>query len=305
MPNFMQKMALILFLACLLIALNAYSNTPLLIEDSANTFGPPAHLRTTQEHVPKTIVATDLSTLHLIGSGQFSEKNLVYVLGHYPKPRYIIDLRQESHGFVNGIAISWQGQNNWSNLHNSDSQNFRLEKQLLAQLAHKKNVEIHKVVSKRDGNIEQTQPYEITPQTIMSEQELAKKYHIGYVRLYVTDHQAPSPLIVDQLIKIVKKTPANDWLYLHCKGGKGRTTTFMTLIDMMHTAKQLSFDQILARQHAIGGINFFKISPKKSAVLQNEAQRRIAFLKQFYQYAKTNQDNFRTSWSKWLKQQGM
>ena len=60
-----------------------------------------------------------LSRLHASGSAQFTEKQLQALAGVLKEkasgPVYIVDLRQESHGFANGIPISWYGPRDWGN----------------------------------------------------------------------------------------------------------------------------------------------------------------------------------------------
>jgi hypothetical protein len=76
----------------------------------------------------------------------------------------------------------------------------------------------------------------------------------------------------------------------------GRTTTFMAMYDMMKNSKKVSLEDIMERQELLGGVKLLKPVGGK----ESESQKRSDFLRQFYQYTKENNDNFKTSWSQWL-----
>lgn len=42
-----------------------------------------------------------------------------------------------------------------------------------------------------------------------------------------------SPENIDEFIKLYKSLPKDAWLHFHCEAGKGRTTTFLAMYDMM------------------------------------------------------------------------
>ena len=78
------------------------------------------------DYTPNT---TGFSTLNISGSSQYSEGQFRWMARKIRelapgKEVYIIDLRQESHGFFDdannadwhGIALSWQGEHNWANM---------------------------------------------------------------------------------------------------------------------------------------------------------------------------------------------
>lgn len=61
-----------------------------------------------------------LKTLNISGSSDFSAKELDWIKTEIQKltdgPIYIIDVRGESHGLLNGIHVSSYGANNWGNV---------------------------------------------------------------------------------------------------------------------------------------------------------------------------------------------
>jgi hypothetical protein len=266
---------------CLLILGLGIPHNPHLVLDAKNNFQLPVNFRATNAK----------SNLHLFGSAQFSEANLRYVLQNYPKPSYIFDLRQESHGFLNGSAISWYGKNNWANLNKNGQQVEKIENKMLAILKNQNTEIVYQTKPNKD-------PMEIHPTTVSNEQSLAQKYNIQYVRIPVPDHRRPSDQEVDNFLKIIRQIPAEQWIYLHCRGGRGRTTTFMAMVDMMRNAKNNKLEEILDRQHRLGGSDFSKVYLDDK--FGHHAQERYQFLKDFYDYCYENHNNFSTSWSQWI-----
>lgn len=270
-----------------------------LVIDAINLDQLPRNFRTTADNVATLGSTQGLFKLHTIGSAQFSELELQHVLDKY-HPHLIIDLRQESHGFINGAAISWYGKYNWANTSLSDHDAQLVENQLLQSLQDQASVVARQIMSKNMGKIKQSQTIEFQAKQITSEVELLKKYSINYVRFYIADHKKPSDEQVDNFIGCIKHLPKDQWIYIHCRGGKGRTTIFMSMRDMMENAKHLSFEEIIKRQYYLGGQNLFKMPNKKEPTYKYAVQR-LQFLSKFYDYCKSNQDNFATSWRSWLK----
>ena len=57
-----------------------------------------------------------LASLHASGSSEFTVAGLKTMLGKTTGPVTVFDLRQEDHGFVNGMPVSWFASNNWANV---------------------------------------------------------------------------------------------------------------------------------------------------------------------------------------------
>src|SRR5258706_13059159 len=136
----------------------------------------------------------------------------------------------------------------------------------------------------------------------MSEEELAKSSGLDYFRITASDHRKPTMDDVDLFIDNIRSLAGNYWLHFHCHAGDGRTTTFMVMYDMMRNAKKVTFDDIIMRQHLIGGLDLTKDEDFPSWDKQYAIER-TDFLKNFYEYCKANDDNFKTSYSMWLKRE--
>lgn len=91
-------------------------------------------------------------------SAQFSRKNILAALSLMQGKVYIVDLRQESHGFINGEDVSWYGERNWANEGQRTSFINDLEINLFDRLINLKTAEVlisHKQPYKTSLNIKQ------------------------------------------------------------------------------------------------------------------------------------------------------
>jgi hypothetical protein len=239
-----------------------------------------------------------LSFLKMSGSSQFSEGGLKRIKDRLPGERVVVvDLREESHGLMNGIPVSWKGEHNWANRGKSLDEVLADEREKLDALLSKKKVSVTRILEKDD--LEEFMEETPIVKTARTEQEVCKAAGVGYLRIPVTDHCRPSDKTVDEFVKFYKGRPGDLWLHFHCKEGKGRTSTFLALCDMMHNAKKVSFDDIVQRQHLLGGTNLLALIPPESWKYQPSSER-AQFVRKFYEYCKVNSDGYRTGWSAWL-----
>lgn len=236
-----------------------------------------------------------LEKIHASASGQFSAKNLQFLAKKLPLKRIIVlDLRRENHGFINGSAVSWKliqpigGQSYEYNQGLSQNAIEEKEKDLL-KLLKKNHIQEFKT---DDGKVE----FPIA--SLQTERELVEKEGFEYRRIPLLDHQHPTSEETDQLVALFKNLPKDAWLHVHCAAGEGRTTTVMAMWDMMSNPA-LSAQEIMERQHAIGGINL--LEPKKHYAKHPEkipsAEKRLAFLNLFHRYCR---ENPKLSWSEWV-----
>ncbi|EKD75208.1 MAG: protein tyrosine phosphatase II superfamily protein [uncultured bacterium] len=279
---------------------------PVLVLDQPNTSTLPIKYRSANTPLPQgsKVVTDGLYTLPMMGSAQFSEKQLATLIEKTHLPSLIIfDLRQEDHGFLNGDAISWYGINNQANKGKTTQQIEQSQFQHLSILQNSKTITLQQITQKSDdGRILAATPLIIPFQTVFAEADLARTYNFGYTRIYVTDKESPASEQVDKFIATIQSLPLGSIAYFHCRAGEGRTTTFMAMLDMMHNARKINFDDIINRQALIGGINLSTLPAANSPDYQSSLDR-LNFLKTFYNYAQTNRDNFKTSFTDWSKYQ--
>lgn len=235
-----------------------------------------------------------LSELQASASGQFSEKSLSKILETVPGNKILlVDLRKESHGFVNGIAISWYEEKNWSNIDKSLEEILMDESQL-----HKKALE-NKYIKLYQKNLDNYLLVDV--KEAYTEKELAEKMGIHYIRIPITDHLKPQDSDVDHFVELIKThfLPVSDfWIHFHCSAGRGRSTTFISMYDMMRNAANVSFEDILARQVIMGGKDL--LQPFDGTDWRYDYHfERLRFLMDFYNYCLEN-PKFKQSWSSWI-----
>lgn len=260
----------------------------------------PGHFRTTSDPLPDSVQKDGLENVHAAGSMQFSEAGLHAALQKIPSKSVIImDLRRESHGQLNGNAISWFGPQNAANENKTPEQIRQSESRLLSRLKKSNFKWVYQILEKTDdGFIEKISKEFARVESVKTEREIAGENHAQYRRLYVEDFHKPDDEDVERFVKTVRHLPGKTWLYFHCRAGRGRTTTFMSMTDMMKNAKHVAFEDILQRQLALGGSNLQEL-PGKQSYKYKYAVERLNFLRNFYEYAKANNDNFSTTWLQW------
>lgn len=224
-----------------------------------------------------------LDELHASGSGQFSEDGLKAILSRLntSQPITVVDLRQESHGFANGIAVSWYASHDAANVGKSLTEIEADESKRLQELLSQKDVSIEDVLRKTDDVIDKTTPMVVSVEKVATEKELTQSLNVGYFRIPVTDHLPPTKDDVERFLTFVRSLPANTWLHFHCEAGDGRTTSFLSMYDMFRNAKNVSFDDIIERQYRLGGINLAEMPEKSSWKYPHEVDR-VKFLQEFY-----------------------
>ncbi len=257
----------------------------------------PRNLRTTTKVVMNAVPLDfqGLNYLKASGSGQFTESNfkdMLRYLAVQPQQLIVFDLRQESHGFINGSPVSWtDGKDNYGNLNKTRSEIEIDEYQRLRLAAQAKKIVVNPV----------DEPTKLAVYTVKTERSFVEELGSTYIRLPVTDHNRPSNEVIDQFIEFVKTLPNDQWLHFHCRAGKGRTTTFLTLFDMMKNAQQVHLEDILARQAYIGGANLTDFNTKFGE-RKRAAEERLEFVKRFYAYCREVPD-FQINWSTWIEKQ--
>ena len=251
----------------------ANANNPLLVWDIAPGMrtGLPRNFRTTNDRLKTKDAAAPntagLTQLRASGSAEFTVDSLKAMLAKLPGPVAIFDLRQEDHGFVNGNAVSWYATNNWANVGKSPKEVAADEKQKLRSCAVGGELVLSsdaavKVKSAAPDTAAAPAVERVTVQTVQTEKKLVTAAGASYVRIPVTDHCRPTDAAVDQFILAVRALPAGTWAHFHCRAGKGRTTTFMVLYDMLRNAREVSLPDIARRQSdLIGDYNVLAVDP--------------------------------------------
>ena len=231
-------------------------------------------------------------SLRIAGGGQPSKTTLAHLheqLGlSIATPLWVIDLRQESHGYLNEDAVSWHGVANAANRGKAAESVERDEQQRLAE-AIDTNVQAVPMGHYDEAHIPYTFAEAVTG--FATERHIARKSGLGYVRIAATDMRWPEPQAIDDFVRFYRSLPQeHGWLYFHCQAGQGRTTTFMVLYEILERP-DCTADEAIAHQRTLGGADL-------------SSGARYEGICRFAQYVRANRaTDFAQSWSDWLSAQ--
>lgn len=224
--------------------------------------------------------------LRMSGSASYQPQALKEISKPVKKKKnllYIFDLRQESHGYINDEPVTWQADRDWANADLSHDEVIRRERRLLGDMR----------VGEKLNDVE--------IKSIETEESSVRSAGHNYVRVTVTDHVRPTDVEVDRFLETVRTLPPEAWVHFHCRAGKGRTTTFMVMYDILKNAQKDSLATINER--------VMKLSNDYDAMAipadQNDwkyvyQKERAEFLLNFYAFAKEN-PKIEKLWTEWSK----
>jgi hypothetical protein len=260
-----------------------------------------------------------LREINASGSSQYSRGQMESVLnsGRVRTPLMVIDRRQESHGFVHvqpalygetEIAIGWFAERDWMNVGKGLPSIEVDERQRLTAAARTRHLLVNWVKTKTaEDGICTADAHTVNPSAIASEREVVEKLGQTYLRLPTTDHTRPRDAEVDEFVRFASKLTRDTWLHFHCRGGDGRTTTFMVMHDIMCNAPAVSVDDIVCRQFLLGGADLDEATrdrrdPKKRASFAFPfAIERRDFVSDFYEYVRAAKPGrYALTWSAWI-----
>jgi hypothetical protein len=271
----------------------------------------PHRLRTTRDTLPETFEASGLWDLNISGGAQFSALQFKTLLGYLENFGFssdqilVVDLREEPHAFINGSAFTWYAKKAWWTQNDPVAFVVKNEKQRLAALSLGQSVSLKYIAHKDEaGNVRRLTNYPYVITSLMREEQVVTEAGAHYVRLPVTDHMRPDDKDVEQFLSLVKKLPPQTWVHFHCRAGRGRTSTFMIMYDMIRNP-QLSKKAIIDRQVQLGSLDVRRLSgPLKARKNPNEKLRN-RFINLFYEYVHAPDGYGRNSWTKWNMQRYM
>ena len=175
---------------------------------------------------------------------QLAERLSEVIVRYRTRDLFLVDLREETHGFLDTRAASWYADNDFANVGQSTEWIQADEAARLGALKGQ-TTQVFTITSDSADNRHQQRVMpvsyqQITVATSATEREAFDNRRIGgctihYVRIPVTDHCAPVGSALDALRSMVPVSghPEKAWVHFHCHGGDGRTTTFLTLYDML------------------------------------------------------------------------
>ncbi|PTL75749.1 protein tyrosine phosphatase [Vitiosangium sp. GDMCC 1.1324] len=239
---------------------------------------------------------------HCSGSAQFSLAgwdDIQERLGRpAPERLYVVDLRQETHGFLDGAAVSWYARHNWGCVGLAGDEVRQLEGLRLRLLARAETVWVGDARAIKEGR----EPHftEWKPGHVRTEQEALGLPEGHYLRLPVTDHLRPDDAVIDRFIHFVRDLRSEAHLHFHCRGGKGRTSLFLTLLELLWNAEHVALEAILERQQRFNDYDLRK-RPAPDSYKAAFAPERLELLTRFHGYARANPGGGPLSWTQWLQ----
>ena len=244
-----------------------------------------------------------LDNLKVSASAQPSQAALstIYAKLHELEPNaqiFMIDLRQESHGYANSLPISWHTKHNAANAGKTTAEVEKIEREQLKNL---RGIETtFTPMGKTDTKL--LKPIMITPRVLLTEREVAEKVGFKYVRFAAADMQFPTPDIVDDFISFVANLPDNAWLHFHCHAGHGRTTSFIVMYEIMKNP-DVSLEEICKRQYLLGGTNLL-LEPEGDDWNSKMDRDRAKKIRLFYDFIQgTRSEQIGLPWSEWIEMQ--
>lgn len=252
-----------------------------------------------------------MEQLNIMGGSDFTANQFAWILEQAyqradisPDQITVVDLRGETHGLIDGNVFSLWIPNNHVNEGIPTEKAVRLEEDRLQGLRQQDQVELYEADSTyhaHSGVI----PLTFDHPDIQSEEEFVLSMGARYIRFANTDHFRPDDHEVELFLDFMEGLPDDQWLYLHCFLGHGRTTCFAIMADIYKNYQKVSFDDIAARQGLIGplDVRMDAITSSLSHYRKKASLERRVFLQQFYRFAK--ETGFEgSSWTQWARNWG-
>jgi len=264
----------------------------------------PRNFRTTEDPLKankgRMPTNTGLADLRASGGGEFTADGLKLLLARTRGPVTVFDLRQETHVFVNGLPISWFATHDWANVGRTQAAIEADEAARVQSLKPGSEIVVAAGDAIKKPGVDSAAPRRLTVEHASTESDIVKSNNTAYVRLTVTDHARPLDDEVDRFVLAVRALPANGWAHFHCEAGRGRTTTFIALYDMLRNANRVSLEDIARRQQLLG-YDYDVVRPVGPESWKAPySVDRIAFVRAFYNYARANPGGRPRLWSEWL-----
>ena len=129
----------------------------------------------------------------------------------------IVDLRRESHAFVNDRAVSWCADRDWANVGYSPAWIARDEQCELEKLATAPETNIFTISKGAEGEIQVVgaTPLHVTRAETeeMVVERLRSRFEVSYCRLHVTDHCAPEGETLRMFLQLLGNVAPTTWVH--------------------------------------------------------------------------------------------
>jgi len=232
-----------------------------------------------------------LRELRCSASGRLSANKIEKYFQRLPSKVYVVDVRAEEEYYVNGISAGWLGIRYLKN---------RLEDRLYTTPFWETPFHHLKWVWRRLINLHSiaTPP----PHQMQSEEQFLKSLGHEYFCFAGQRHMVHSNEMVQEFIVFLDALPEGAWLHFHCATGRGRSTIFMILYDIYRNAKRVPLNDIILRQHLLGGENVLDVALRpKGTWTQASLFKRKKLVEDFYAYMVDPNGYGKQPWMAWIK----
>jgi hypothetical protein len=125
---------------------------------------------------------------------------------------------------------------------------------------------------------------------LQKEEEIVQRHGYHYKSFLIVRRSPPSEQTMHDIVEFIEALPKEAWLHVHCFAGKGRTTMFMIMVDIIKNHATVPLEDIVKRQYLLGGIDLFDTTVwKNGSYTKEELEARKNFIIRFHQYVKNRQ----------------
>ncbi len=268
-----------------------------------------------------------LGECRMSGSSQFRLGRSLHWLRELRKryPRLVVvDLRLESHGFLDDLAVNYFCPTNWDRLPAGPSGDHlpidgealdAAEEDEFGALQVVGRANVLAPIDRNSYSEHRFEAKHVVFQKSLTEREAVEAMGISYERIHIPDHQRPRDDQVERLVALL--SPAREphaaagssapWFHFHCKAGVGRTTTVMVMRDMLLNAAEVAFDDILNRNHILANFSLSNMRHYRGTFKMRPAVARRRFIKDFYHYSQQRTARHREgggwlTWGEYVRQ---
>ncbi|MGL5617282.1 MAG: fused DSP-PTPase phosphatase/NAD kinase-like protein [Sarcina sp.] len=231
-----------------------------------------------ENQLPKNFYYNEM--LSISSSGQFNEKQLENLMERINEKRIlIVDLRMESHGFINGESFYFEG----TEIERDgllSNEIFVEEIKDLEKIKEKKNIDLYNENKKILEKIEVIK--------MKNEAEVVYSKNLEYMKLAIKKGEVPSMDVVDNFINIFKNKPKDVHLHFHCDNGSNRSKMLLIMWEIINNSK-IDFNELISEMKSKYNYSF-------------EDKKQEGFFVEFYNYVRENEkNNFEIAYSIWRK----
>lgn len=204
---------------------------------------------------------------------------------HEPEiPIYIVDLRQELHGFLeNGLPIYITQEDFWRDFDPAQTSSY--EKEYFANLNHSTDIPFFTHIVKDQGkrfNKGDAEHIDGVTHSLFTEKQLCEREHnVHYIRLPLVDHERPTDAMVENLLDFFKNLPQNAWIHVHCHAGKGRTSTVLLMYHLFKK-RENNLQEVSRLHQKYGSTDLLKVNEKWS---KEKQKKRADFVQNFFTWS--------------------